>query len=78
MPLVEERYNPPSDRPPRNRMKGNFQTLSLRTMTLSGMKESYENRILQQLKDVDMTHKHVSNETLKVIFIVAYLRVVVV
>jgi len=59
-------------------MKGNFQTLSLRTMTLSGMKESYENRILQQLKDVDMTHKHVSNETLKVIFIVAYLRVVVV
>jgi hypothetical protein len=47
-------------------------------MTLSRMKESYENRILQQLKDVDMTHKHVSNETLKVIFIVAYLRVVVV
>jgi hypothetical protein len=59
-------------------MKCNFQTLSLRTRTLSWRKECYESRILQCLDDVGMTHKHVSNETLEVIFVVAYLRVVVV
>lgn len=36
-----------------------------------------ESRILQCLDDVGMTHKHTSNETLEVIFVVAYLRVVV-
>jgi hypothetical protein len=38
----------------------------------------YESRILRRLNDVGMTHKHVFNETLEVIFVVAYLRVVVV
>jgi hypothetical protein len=59
-------------------MKVNFQTLSLRTRILSRRKECYESRILQQLKDIGMTHKYVSNETLEVIFDVAYLRVVIV
>jgi hypothetical protein len=78
MPLVEERYNPPGEHPPRKLMKCNFQTLSLRIRTLSRKKECYECRILQQLQNVGMTHKHISNETLEVIFVVAYLRVVVV
>jgi hypothetical protein len=38
----------------------------------------YESRILQQIEDVGMTHKYISYETLAVIFVVSYLRVVVV
>jgi len=79
MSLVEERdKNRPGERPPRKQMKDDFQTSSLRTMTLSRRKECYESRILQRLDDVGMTNKHVSNETLEVIFTLAYLTVVVV
>jgi hypothetical protein len=38
----------------------------------------YESRILQRLDDVGITHKHVSNETLEIIFAVVYLRIIVV
>jgi hypothetical protein len=46
-------------------------------MVLGGV-YCYESRILQRLDDVGMTHKHVSNETLEVIFAVTYLRVVII
>jgi hypothetical protein len=50
---------------------------SVFSMVLGGV-YCYESRILQRLDDVGMTHKHVSNETLEVIFAVTYLRVVII
>jgi hypothetical protein len=59
-------------------MKGNFHTFSLRSRTLSKGKKCYESRILQHVEDVGMTHKHVFYKPLKIIFVVAYFRVVVI